>query len=797
MKSFHRALCLLLTLSLLLGTAVAAFAADEEPKNPDDDAYVTSEDGCYLMGDIDLDGKTAAADARHALRAAVGLDELNEEEALRADLDNDEAVTASDARLILRLAVKLDPLPEHIPAVLAAVEASCTEGGLTAGAICKVCKRVLTAQEETPPLGHDWGGWKAAEKATCTEDGEDARKCSRCFEEETRIVMALGHVAEAIPAVAATCTEAGKTEGEKCARCGEILTAPKDVPALGHAWSEWRVDAAATCDKDGRESRLCARCSETETRAIPATGVHTFGDWTETKAPTCVEKGEKTRACAVCGEKQTREVPATGVHTYGEWTETKAPTCVEKGEKTRTCSVCGATETEEVPATGVHTFGDWTETKAPTCVEKGEKTRTCAVCGATETDEVPATGVHTFGDWTETKAPTCTEKGEETRSCSVCGATETRETEALGHDLADDDAVEATWTENAIAAGKHCTRCDYTEGGEEIENTSKLYLTMEDANAQAAEAGIDHLIKGDADGADATVTVLADGLMEELDLNESYFDGLLGNFKQALAHFLTADDVVTFDGEVVYQNGKFQNTALKNALFNTGKGFFYRLANLSDDGVFGAYDVQINDEAINLTVKVEGSDENLAKLKAFAAKIAEHVSATVDADKNLVIDLKAPDKLKSLVAEKLNGRDLNDQTVAAALSVLKEYDLADLIGSHVGAMNKLCGFLCGAAPILNKALDHTDVKVQLADGETLDLFNGTPFEPETKDYAGLLDALTYMLGDELLMTKLGAFRNANGVYTIPVIITADVSDSGLMEGGTIAETVIVNLHLFD
>ena len=69
--------------------------------------------------------------------------------------------------------------------------------------------------------------------------------------------------------------------------------------------------------------------------------------------------------------------------------------------------------------------------------------------------------------------------------------------------------------------------------------------------------------------------------------------------------------------------------------------------------------------------------------------------------------------------------------------------------------------------------------------------------PYAQDYAGLLDALTYMLGDELLMTKLGAFRNANGVYTIPVIITADVSDSGLMEGGTIAETVIVNLHLFD
>lgn len=57
------------------------------------------------LGDVDADKRITAADARLALRAAVGLETLRAEEARCADFDFDGYVTAADARLILRYAI--------------------------------------------------------------------------------------------------------------------------------------------------------------------------------------------------------------------------------------------------------------------------------------------------------------------------------------------------------------------------------------------------------------------------------------------------------------------------------------------------------------------------------------------------------------------------------------------------------------------------------------------------------------------------------------------------------------------
>ena len=59
---------------------------------------------------------------------------------------------------------------------------------------------------------------------------------------------------EAIPAVAATCTAAGKTEGLKCADCGKVITAQEEVPALGHV--------------DDNNDGVCDRCEN----PIPGAG---------------------------------------------------------------------------------------------------------------------------------------------------------------------------------------------------------------------------------------------------------------------------------------------------------------------------------------------------------------------------------------------------------------------------------------------------------------------------------------------------------------------------------------------
>lgn len=57
-------------------------------------------------GDVNGDGLVSAEDARLALRAAVGLENLNAEQKKAADMNNDGEVTAEDARDILNKAVE-------------------------------------------------------------------------------------------------------------------------------------------------------------------------------------------------------------------------------------------------------------------------------------------------------------------------------------------------------------------------------------------------------------------------------------------------------------------------------------------------------------------------------------------------------------------------------------------------------------------------------------------------------------------------------------------------------------------
>ena len=66
----------------------------------------------FLPGDVDDDGKVTAADARLALRAAVGLETYapGSRAFLAADVDFDGLLTAGDARAILRAAVGLELL---------------------------------------------------------------------------------------------------------------------------------------------------------------------------------------------------------------------------------------------------------------------------------------------------------------------------------------------------------------------------------------------------------------------------------------------------------------------------------------------------------------------------------------------------------------------------------------------------------------------------------------------------------------------------------------------------------------
>ena len=152
----------------------------------------------------------------------------------------------------------------HTEVIDAAVDATCTETGLTEGKHCSVCGEVLVAQTEVAALGHT-EVIDAAVAPTCTETGlTEGKHCSVCSEVlvAQEVVAALGHTEVVDAAVAATCTETGLTEGKHCSVCSAVLVAQEEVAANGHSWQD------ATC----QAPKTCSVCGATEGEV----GTHSF-----------------------------------------------------------------------------------------------------------------------------------------------------------------------------------------------------------------------------------------------------------------------------------------------------------------------------------------------------------------------------------------------------------------------------------------------------------------------------------------------------------------------------------------
>ena len=316
--------------------------------------------------------------------------------------------------------------------------ATCTTGGVEIW-VCANYGCSASQTRNTKALGHNPGNWTREKNPTCTANGSDIRKCTRCNAVvNRRTVNKLGHnpgnwTREKNP----TCTVDG-SDIRKCTRCKAIVSR-RTVNKLGHNPGNWIREKNPTCTTNGSEIRKCIRCGAVVSRRTIAAPGHYFKFKQTAKPATCTTGGVEIWACTRSGCKatQTRNTKALG-HAMSAWTTTPA-TCTSPAIQTRKCTRSGCTykETRKTGSALGHAMSAWTTTTPATCTSPAIQTRKCTRknCTYKETRKTGSALGHNFKLKQVAKPATCTTGGVEIWACtrSGCKATQTRNTKALGH----------------------------------------------------------------------------------------------------------------------------------------------------------------------------------------------------------------------------------------------------------------------------------------------------------------------------------------------------------------------------
>ena len=136
---------------------------------------------------------------------------------------------------------------------------------------------------------HEWLPREQIAPATCTEDGRNLKMCRVCHCNEIEYVSRTAHNEVIDAAIAATCVQAGLTEGRHCIGCGEVTLMQESVPRLSHAYV--KTVQRASCGKDGYTLLECDCGERLITEVLFSTEAHQF-----------VKNGEKGEHGFYCTE---------------------------------------------------------------------------------------------------------------------------------------------------------------------------------------------------------------------------------------------------------------------------------------------------------------------------------------------------------------------------------------------------------------------------------------------------------------------------------------------------------------
>ena len=179
---------------------------------------------------------------------------------------------------------------------------------------CSVC-RFEEERKISDPLGHVEGEWTVAIEPTETKDGARRQLCTVCGAVlNNEIILRTGaaeheHSIVIDPAVESTCIP-GKTEGQHCEVCLEILIPQEELPATDHAQKIEYNTVPSTCTTNGYRTMVCVKCTEVWFEILPLAD-HTFEEWITVPA-TKTEDGSVSCTCSGCSLTQSYRIPYTG-----------------------------------------------------------------------------------------------------------------------------------------------------------------------------------------------------------------------------------------------------------------------------------------------------------------------------------------------------------------------------------------------------------------------------------------------------------------------------------------------------
>ena len=312
------------------------------------------------------------------------------------------------------------------------------------------------AQTETPKKAH-------------TYDDEYDATCNICGYE--RVAECAHENIEILPAVNATCTTSGLTEGSKCVDCEEIIVEQTVINALGHDLTQYEAKAP-TCEEDGWEAyETCSRCDHNTKVELSALGHDTIID--EAVESTCTETGlTEGSHCSVCNEIFVAQtVTSKKAHTYDD-------------NYDATCNVCGFERDTECAHENIEILPAVNATCTTSGFTEGSK---CVDCEEIIVEQVSTSlADHTWNDGEIVVQPTATTKGEKLYTCTECGAEHREEIPMLEQEVGDVDGEEGISSNDAIYLLMHTffpeeypvSQDSDFDGDGEVSSNDAIYLLM-------------------------------------------------------------------------------------------------------------------------------------------------------------------------------------------------------------------------------------------------------------------------------------------------------------------------------